>query len=67
MEPSAGPTIEVIRHILDVSADAHIWRREVAEGSPAFYKLTGMISALGEVLGFLTLLKQPEQSLIVGV
>jgi hypothetical protein len=65
MKPSAGAAVEVIKHILDFSADAHIRRREVAEGSPIFYQLTGMISAFGEVLGFLALLERPEQSYMV--
>jgi hypothetical protein len=52
MKPSPiGRTIELI---LELSADAHIRRREFARDSRAFYTATGAISAYGKVLSLLS-------------
>lgn len=60
-KPSAGLANEVIERILELSADAHVQRREVAEDSPAFHSLTGAIAAYGRVLALLTALQQREE------
>jgi hypothetical protein len=46
-----------IERILELSAEAHIKRREAAEDSPAFHNLTGAIIAYGKALGLLSKLK----------
>jgi hypothetical protein len=46
-----------IERILELSAEAQIKRREAAEGSPAFYNLTGAIAAYGKALGLLSKLR----------
>jgi hypothetical protein len=46
-----------IERILELSADAHIERRQAAEDSPAFHNLTGAIVAYGKALGLLSKLK----------
>lgn len=61
MKPNAGLANEVIERILELSADAHVQRREVAEDSPAFHSLTGAIAAYGKVLALLTALEQREE------
>jgi hypothetical protein len=61
MKPSAGFANEVIERILELSADAHIQRREVSLDSPAFQSLTGAIAAYGRVLALLTALQQREE------
>ena len=53
VKPNAGLANEVIDRILELSADAHVQRREVAEDSPAFHSLTGAIAAYGKLLAFL--------------
>ena len=67
MKPQAGLANEVIERILELSADAHIQRREVGKDSPAFDSLTGAITAYGKVLAFLTSLRRREEfDLLVG-
>ena len=61
MKPSAGLANEVIERILELSADAHIQRREVSQDSPAFQSLTGAITAYGRVLALLTALQHREE------
>lgn len=61
MKYSAGPANEVIDIILELSADAHIERRKVAKGSPAFHNVTGAIAAYGKVLAVLTALQKQEE------
>ena len=61
LKPNAGLANEVIERILELSADAHVQRREVAEDSPAFHTLTGAIAAYGKVLALLTALRQREE------
>lgn len=46
-----------IQRILELSADAHMKRREAADGSPAFHTLTGAILAYGKTLELLTKLQ----------
>ena len=60
MKPHAGLANEVMERILELSADAHIERREVGD-SPAFDSLTGSIAAYGKVLAFLASLQQREE------
>jgi hypothetical protein len=47
-----------IERILELSAEAQIKRRNAAEDSPAFHKLTGAIVAYGKALGLLSKLKE---------
>jgi len=44
--------------VLELSAEAHVKRREADENSPAFHKLTGAILAYGEALDLLTRLRK---------
>jgi hypothetical protein len=46
--------------ILELSADAHIQRREVSKESAAFHNLTGAIAGYGRVLAGLTVLQESE-------
>lgn len=66
MKPNAVLANEVIERILELSADAHVQRREVAEDSPAFHSLTGAIAAYGKVLALLTAPEQREESDPIG-
>ena len=43
----------VIQQVLELSADAHIARRLTVKGSPAFHRLTGVITAYGKALELL--------------
>jgi len=52
---------EGIERVLELSADAHVKRREVAMDSPEFHNLTGAIAAYGKVLAHLTSLQQLEE------
>jgi len=52
---------EGIERVLELSADAHVKRREVAMDSPEFHNLTGAIAAYGKVLAMLTSLQQLEE------
>jgi hypothetical protein len=56
-----------IERILELSADAHIERRQAAEDSPAFHNLTGAIVAYGKALGLLSKLKEPQTGRLVSV
>jgi hypothetical protein len=59
----SGPTEKVMELILELSADAHIERRQVEKDSAAFYSLTGAIAAYGRVLAHLTLLQELKELL----
>jgi hypothetical protein len=61
MQINAGLTDKVIARILELSADAHIQRRNTPQNSPAFHKLTGAIAAYGKALALLTALHQREE------
>jgi hypothetical protein len=50
-----------IERILELSADAHIKRREAAKDSPTFHHLTGAIAAYGKALALFTALQQREE------
>ena len=52
---------EGIERVLELSADAHVKRREVATDSPEFHNLTGAIAAYGKVLAMLTALQELEE------
>ncbi len=60
MKPNAGFANKGIERILELSADAHIQRRETAEDSPEFHSLTGAIAAYGKALALLTALQEWE-------
>ena len=61
MKSNRGFANEVLDKILELSADAHIQRREAAKDSPEFHSLTGAISAYGKVLALLTAPQQREE------
>ncbi len=61
MNASAGLANKGIERILELSADAHIRRRETIKDSPEFHKLTGAIAAYGKALELLTALQQWEE------
>jgi hypothetical protein len=61
VKPNAGLANEVIDRILELSADAQVQRREVAEDSPAFHSLTGAIAAYGKLLALLTALQERKE------
>ena len=61
MKSNSGLAAKVIERILELSADAHIQRRQVAKDSPAFHKLTGAIAAYGKALVLLTALERREE------
>ena len=50
VKSSARVADKGIERILELSADAHIRRRETPENSAAFHKLSGAIAAYGKVL-----------------
>ena len=52
---------EAIERVLELSADAHVKRREVAMDAPEFHNLTGAIAAYGEVLATLTAIQRLEE------
>lgn len=56
-------TDKVMELILELSADAHIERRDAANDSPAFHSLTGAIAAYGRALAHLALLRESEELL----
>jgi hypothetical protein len=58
---NSGVTEKGIARILELSADAHIQRRQTTPGSPAHHKLTGMIAAYGKAIGLLNALHQREE------
>lgn len=49
---------KAIDRILELSATAQTKRREAAENSPSFHKLTGAVLAYGEALNLLTKLQK---------
>jgi len=49
---------EAIDRILELSAEAHTKRREAAENSTTFHKLTGAVLAYGQALDLLTRLRK---------
>jgi len=49
---------KAIDRILELSAEAHVKRREVAVNSPVFHKLNGAVLAYGEALDLLTRLRK---------
>jgi hypothetical protein len=49
---------KAIQGIIELSADAHLKRREAADDSPAFHRSTGAILAYGKVLELLTTLQK---------
>ena len=51
---------KVAELILELSADAHIQRREFSKESAAFHNLTGAIAGYGRVLAGLTVLQESE-------
>ncbi len=61
MKPNVGLANMSIERVLELSADAHIRRRETVKDSPEFHKLTGAITAYGRILGLLTGLEQREE------
>jgi hypothetical protein len=58
---NAGLASKGIERILELSADAHIRRRETVKGSPEFHNLTGAIAAYGKALALLTTLQEWEE------
>jgi hypothetical protein len=57
----ASETGRAIEQILELSADAHIARRQVPKDSPLFHSLSGAIAAYGKALAFLTALQRREE------
>lgn len=49
---------KAIDRILELSAKAQTKRREAAENSPVFHRLTGAVLAYGEALDLLTKLRK---------
>src|SRR6267143_5106480 len=61
MKANLGLANKGIERILELSAHAHIRRRETVKDSPEFHNLTGAIAAYGQALSFLTVLQQLEE------
>ncbi len=61
MKASLGLANKGIQRVLELSADAHIRRRETVKDSPEFHNLTGAIAAYGQALSLLTALQQLEE------
>lgn len=61
MKANSGHAAQAIERIIELSADAQITRRMVAEDSPAFHNLSGAIAAYGRALALLTALRQREE------
>ena len=61
MNAHSGHAEQAIERILELSADAQITRRMVAEDSAAFHNLSGAIAAYGKALALLTALRQREE------
>jgi hypothetical protein len=61
MKSNADHAGQAIARILELSADAQIARRMVAEDSPTYHSLSGAIAAYGKALGLLTALQQREE------
>ena len=61
MKGNLGLASVVIVRVLELSVDAHIERRLTAKDSPAFHRLTGVITAYGKTLKLLVALKKREE------
>ena len=61
MKANLGLANKGIERILELSADAHIQRRETVKDSPEFHNLTGAIAAYGKALAILTELQELEE------
>ena len=61
MKANLGLANKGIERILELSADAHIRRRETVKDSPEFHNLTGAIAAHGQALELLTAMQQLEE------
>ena len=61
MKSNSSHAGQAIARIIELSADAQITRRMVAEDSPAFHNLTGAIAAYGKALALLAALQQREE------
>ena len=61
MKPNVRLANLTIERILELSADAHIRRRQTVQGSAEFHKLTGAIAAYGKALALLTALRRWEE------
>ena len=61
MKANLGLANKGIERILELSADAHIRRRETVKDSPEFHNLTGVIAAYGNALALLTAMQQLEE------
>ena len=60
-KPSSGCAGQAIGHLLELSADAQITRRQTPKDSPAFHRLTRAIAAYGKALALLTAVQQREE------
>jgi len=58
---NSGVTEKGIARLLELSADAHIQRRQSSADSATCHRLTGMIAAYGKALALLTALQQREE------
>ena len=61
MKSNSSHAGQAIERILELSADAQITRRMVAQDSAAFHNLTGAIAAYGKALALLTALQLREE------
>jgi len=59
---SSGQADQAIERVLELSADAQITRRKTPKDSPAFYSLTGAITALQQREKFYSVIAQYELS-----
>ena len=58
---NSGVTEKGISRLVELSADAHIQRRQTNPGSVAYHRLTGMIAGYGKALALLSALHQREE------
>ena len=61
MKASSSVASAAIERVLELSADAHVERRMMAEESAAFERLTGTIAAYGKTLALLLALQESEE------
>ena len=61
MKANLGLANKGIERVLELSADAHVRRRETDKDSPEFHNLTGAIAAYGNSLALLTAMQQLEE------
>ena len=54
-------TAKGIEYILELSAEAHIQRRQTKKDSAEYHKFSGMLAAYGKALALLTALHQREE------